>query len=94
MPSTLCAELLLTPSVQVANPVGHTLYDSAALIERNGGKPPLTYKAFEKLMKVLLQPLHGAAVTSDCKPTSAGHGVLSSLQPLCMLRTWVHRQRR
>lgn len=43
--------------IHVACPVGHTLWDPAALIERNGGSPPLTYKAFEKLVKVGLARL-------------------------------------
>jgi cryptochrome len=74
--------------VEVANPVGHTLYDSAALIERNGGKPPLTYKAFEKLMKDVgapaaplidaphqLPPVHAAAGMADTGvPTTAELG--------------------
>jgi hypothetical protein len=53
--------------------VGHTLYDSAALIEQNGGKPPLTYKAFEKLMKVLLPCTCTAPLSCLlAKPASAG----------------------
>ena len=40
--------------IEVASPVGHTLYDSAALIASHHGTPPLTYKAFEKLLKVPL----------------------------------------
>ena len=74
--------------------MGHTLYDSAALIERNGGKPPLTYKAFEKLMKVL--PCT-CTVPMSCPLASRhqlGNGVLDSSQLLCTLRMWVRRQRR
>lgn len=45
--------------IEVASPVGHTLYDSAELIKRHKGTAPLTYKAFEKLLKVQ-RPPHSA----------------------------------
>jgi hypothetical protein len=74
--------------------VGHTLYDSAALIERNGGKPPLTYKAFEKLMKVL--PCT-CTVPLSCPLEiwrRLGGCVFDTSQLLCTLRMWARRQRR
>lgn len=36
--------------ISVHDPVSHTLYDLDMLIAKNGGKAPLTMKAFEKLI--------------------------------------------
>ncbi|KAK9804209.1 hypothetical protein WJX72_001282 [[Myrmecia] bisecta] len=47
--------------VQVHCPVSHTLYDTGELVQRNGGKPPLTYKAFEKLIASVGLPAPPAA---------------------------------
>ncbi|XP_048533391.1 (6-4)DNA photolyase isoform X1 [Triticum urartu] len=32
--------------IEVFSPVSHTLFDPAEIIEKNGGRPPLTYKSF------------------------------------------------
>lgn len=67
--------------------MGHTLYDSAALIERNGGHPPLTYKAFEKLLKVLFLPSSEAAAGLPARPRlGCGWLVSSSLSCLVLLQ--------
>lgn len=74
--------------IHVVCPVGHTLWDPAALVERNGGSPPLTYKAFEKLVKAVgpppaplvdapeqLPPAHSGAQAADTGiPTTAELG--------------------
>lgn len=36
--------------VQVHAPVSHTLYDPQLLLDRNGGRPPLTMQSFTKLV--------------------------------------------
>ncbi|GMI86119.1 UV REPAIR DEFECTIVE 3 [Hibiscus trionum] len=35
--------------IEVFSPVSHTLFNPADIIEKNGGRPPLTYQAFLKL---------------------------------------------
>ncbi|CAA6666361.1 unnamed protein product [Spirodela intermedia] len=35
--------------IEVFSPVSHTLFDPAHVIQKNGGKPPLTYQSFVKL---------------------------------------------
>ncbi|KAJ6706303.1 CRYPTOCHROME [Salix purpurea] len=35
--------------IEVFSPVSHTLFNPADIIQRNGGKPPLTYQSFLKL---------------------------------------------
>ncbi|GAA0149276.1 DNA photolyase [Lithospermum erythrorhizon] len=35
--------------VEIFSPVSHTLFDPADIINKNGGKPPLTYQSFIKL---------------------------------------------
>lgn len=35
--------------VEVFSPVSHTLFDPRAIIDKNGGKPPLTYQSFLKV---------------------------------------------
>ena len=54
-------EQALAAGVAVHSPVSHTLYDPAELIQRAGGKPPLTMKSFEKLIAVMGDPPAPAA---------------------------------
>ncbi|XP_010654743.1 (6-4)DNA photolyase isoform X2 [Vitis vinifera] len=35
--------------IEVFSPVSHTLFDSAEIIQKNGGRPPLSYQSFLKL---------------------------------------------
>ncbi|KAJ8445570.1 hypothetical protein Cgig2_012458 [Carnegiea gigantea] len=56
--------------IEVYSPVSHTLFDPRAIIEKNGGKPPLTYQSFVKLAG---QPSWASS------PVSTG---LSSIPPL------------
>ncbi|KAK9677185.1 hypothetical protein RND81_11G126300 [Saponaria officinalis] len=35
--------------IEIFSPVSHTLFDPRDIIKKNGGKPPLTYKAFLKI---------------------------------------------
>ncbi|XP_034695357.1 (6-4)DNA photolyase isoform X2 [Vitis riparia] len=35
--------------IEVFSPVSHTLFDSADIIQKNGGRPPLSYQSFLKL---------------------------------------------
>jgi cryptochrome len=46
----------ITAGVSVHSFVSHTLYDPAELIKSNGGKPPITMKAFEKLIALMGDP--------------------------------------
>lgn len=43
--------------IKVFSPVNHTLFDPAGIIEKNGGKPPLTYQSFLALAGEPLAPL-------------------------------------
>lgn len=38
-----------TVGVELFSPVSHTLFNPADIIQKNGGKPPLTYQSFVKL---------------------------------------------
>ncbi|KDO52905.1 hypothetical protein CISIN_1g014577mg [Citrus sinensis] len=38
-----------TAGIEVFSPVSHTLFNPADIIQKNGGKPPLTYQSFLKL---------------------------------------------
>ncbi|KAL6559841.1 (6-4)DNA photolyase [Orobanche gracilis] len=35
--------------IEIFSPVGHTLFDPADIIQKNGGRPPLSYQSFVKL---------------------------------------------
>ena len=37
-------------NVQVSASISHTLYDTGEIVRRNGGKAPLTYQSFVKLI--------------------------------------------
>ncbi|KAJ8640574.1 hypothetical protein MRB53_017268 [Persea americana] len=43
--------------IEVFSPVSHTLFNPAEIIQKNGGKPPLTYQSFVKLAGQPLSPL-------------------------------------
>ncbi|KAL5976980.1 (6-4)DNA photolyase [Asimina triloba] len=51
--------------IEVFSPVSHTLFNPLDIIEKNGGKPPLTYRAFVKLAG---QPSAPLAETFSCLP--------------------------
>lgn len=42
--------------MEVVTSVSHTLYDPEQIAARNGGSPPLTYKAFEAVLAKLGPP--------------------------------------
>ncbi|KAG0486358.1 hypothetical protein HPP92_008453 [Vanilla planifolia] len=39
-------EIARASGIEVFSPVSHTLFDPAEIIQKNGGKPPLTYQSF------------------------------------------------
>ena len=47
--------------MEVSTHVSHTLYDTAELIERNGGIAPTTYGSFQKLVAAVGEPPAPAA---------------------------------
>ncbi|XP_063606358.1 cryptochrome-1-like [Penaeus indicus] len=52
--------------VNVVMKTSHTLYKPEKIIEKNGGKPPLTYKSFQNiLMNMDLPPLPQGTITSE-----------------------------
>ncbi|XP_015178615.1 PREDICTED: cryptochrome-1-like isoform X2 [Polistes dominula] len=61
--STLCKEL----GISVVQRVSHTLYKLDEIIERNGGKPPLTYHQFQNVVASMDSPEKPVStVTSAC----------------------------
>ncbi|XP_076685763.1 (6-4)-photolyase isoform X2 [Andrena cerasifolii] len=61
--SALCKEL----GISVVQRVSHTLYKLDEIIEKNGGKPPLTYHQFQNVVASLDAPeLPEETVTSAC----------------------------
>ncbi|XP_001606405.2 cryptochrome-1 isoform X3 [Nasonia vitripennis] len=61
--TTLCKELGIT----VVQRVSHTLYKLDEIIEKNGGKPPLTYHQFQNVIARMDPPEYpAAAVTAAC----------------------------
>ncbi|KAI4494552.1 hypothetical protein M0804_000753 [Polistes exclamans] len=61
--STLCKEL----GISVVQKVSHTLYKLDEIIERNGGKPPLTYHQFQNVVASMDTPEKPVStVTSVC----------------------------
>nr|AXE72850.1 6-4 photolyase [Chlamydomonas sp. ICE-L] len=50
------SSLAKAANVEVKSFVSHTLYDTADIVERNGGKPPLTYQSFIKLVDKMGDP--------------------------------------
>ncbi|MQM06510.1 hypothetical protein Taro_039331 [Colocasia esculenta] len=43
-------EFASASGIEIFSPVSHTLFDPADVIQKNGGKPPLTYQSFVKLV--------------------------------------------
>lgn len=52
--------------IDIFSPVSHTLFDPRAIIEKNGGKPPLTYQSF---VKVAGQPSWSSSPVSTGLPS-------------------------
>ncbi|XP_043255405.1 cryptochrome-1-like [Colletes gigas] len=61
--STLCKEL----GISVVQRISHTLYKLDEIIEKNGGKPPLTYHQFQNVVASMDSPEPPVStVTSSC----------------------------
>ncbi|KAL4418944.1 hypothetical protein ABPG77_009124 [Micractinium sp. CCAP 211/92] len=54
-------DLAEAAGVEVHSPVSHTLYDPQMLLDRNGGKPPITMQSFTKLVDSVGAPPAPAA---------------------------------
>jgi hypothetical protein len=44
------------PGIEVVTCVSHTLYSTEAVVAKNGGRPPLSYRAFERTIAALGPP--------------------------------------
>ncbi|XP_058800543.1 cryptochrome-1 isoform X2 [Phymastichus coffea] len=61
--TTLCKEL----GISVVQRVSHTLYKLDEIIEKNNGKPPLTYHQFQSVIACMDPPKHPVpTVTANC----------------------------
>ena len=60
------SELAAERGVKVSSFISHTLFDTKELIRRNGGKAPLAYASFVKLVDKLAAP--EPVATPDCLP--------------------------
>ncbi|KAF7843292.1 (6-4)DNA photolyase [Senna tora] len=54
---TTVKDYAVSAGVEVFSPVSHTLFNPADIIQKNGGKPPLSYQSFVKLAGEPLPPL-------------------------------------
>lgn len=68
---TMCKEL----SISVVSMVSHTLYELEKIIEKNGGKPPLTYHQFQNVVASMDLP-------PQAKPTITASNMQNCYTPI------------
>ncbi|KAJ4718316.1 (6-4)DNA photolyase [Melia azedarach] len=66
-----------TAGIEVFSPVSHTLFNPAEVIQKNGGKPPLSYQSF---LKVAGQPLWASAPLTISLPLLSPVGDVGSCE--------------
>ncbi|CAI9114035.1 OLC1v1014654C1 [Oldenlandia corymbosa var. corymbosa] len=70
-----------TAGIEVFSPVSHTLFNPAEIIQKNGGRPPLTYQSF---IKVAGQPSWSStplSISLSCLPPigNPGHDLVAEV---------------
>ncbi|CAI5500695.1 unnamed protein product [Closterium sp. Naga37s-1] len=66
--------------VRVVTPVSHTIFDPAEIINKNGGKPPLTYQAFCKRIGQPSPPVGPAPDKLPALPPHLAHRVTAKAE--------------
>ncbi|KAG1670815.1 hypothetical protein FOA52_003406 [Chlamydomonas sp. UWO 241] len=80
-------ELARGAGVEVSAHVSHTLYDTSELVERNGGKAPLTMTSFTKLLDKAGKPHAPASDPSAALPGPA-KGAVGTAEDETSVPTW------
>ncbi|XP_068652564.1 (6-4)DNA photolyase isoform X3 [Aristolochia californica] len=70
-------EFASVSGIEVFSPVSHTLFDPVDVIQKNGGKPPLSYQQFMKLVGQPPMPLEQQLTSLPSIGTLGDCGVLS-----------------
>lgn len=71
-----------TAGITVTVAPGHTLYDPDAVLARCGGKPPLTYEAFRRIIATMPQPPRPIAAPAALPSAAACRpGLVAELGP-------------